>query len=170
MDFHGDGLICHLDPSIIGWLRYCFQAIRRYRRLATASPQNKSANSATNDTQAATGGNTDTEEHGHKDGQHGGIIVSLGRDSYHIEAVVASDGQIRLFTLGKDETRVIDDVESQTLKGFAKAEGDPQAQELSFEPFTARWRRCQSYVSLHWQTPETLIGKIPRRYYSQHSH
>lgn len=72
-------------------------------------------------------------EHGHKDGQHGGTIVSLGRDSYHVEAVVAADGQIRLFTLGKDETRVID-VESQVLKGYVKAQSDTEAQEVSFEP------------------------------------
>ncbi len=72
-------------------------------------------------------------EHGHKDGAHGGILVSLGRDSYHIEAVVDSEGIIRLYTLGKDETRVID-VEDQTLKGFVKAEGDTDSKSITFEP------------------------------------
>ncbi len=47
-------------------------------------------------------------------------MVSLGRDSYHVEAVVDSEGAIRLYTLGKDESRVID-VESQTLKGFVES-------------------------------------------------
>lgn len=54
-------------------------------------------------------------EHGHVPGAHGGVMVSLGRDSYHVEAVVDSSGAVRLYTLGKDESRVID-VENQTLK------------------------------------------------------
>ena len=56
-----------------------------------------------------------TPEHGHAPGQHGGIMVSLGRDSYHIEAVIDSSGAIRLYTLGKDESRVID-VDATTWK------------------------------------------------------
>jgi hypothetical protein len=72
-------------------------------------------------------------EHGHKAGAHGGIMVSLGRDSYHVEAVVDSQGTIRLYTLGKDESRVID-VESQTLNGFVKADGDVDSKSVVFEP------------------------------------
>ncbi len=30
------------------------------------------------------------DDHGHKPGAHGGILVSLGKDSYHAEAVFAS--------------------------------------------------------------------------------
>jgi YHS domain-containing protein len=72
------------------------------------------------------------EEHGHKPGAHGGIMVSLGRDSYHAEAVFEKGGRLRLYTLGKDESRVID-VEMQTLKGFVKAEGDNEAQQFTLE-------------------------------------
>lgn len=72
------------------------------------------------------------EEHGHKAGAHGGIMVSLGRDSYHAEAVFEKGGMLRLYTLGKDESRVID-VEKQTLKGFVKAEGDAEAQQFALE-------------------------------------
>ena len=46
---------------------------------------------------------TNDEEHGHKAGVHGGIMVSLGRDSYHAEAVFEKGGLLRLYTLGKDE-------------------------------------------------------------------
>lgn len=73
------------------------------------------------------------EEHGHKPGAHGGIMVSLGRDSYHVEAVFEKGGTLRLYTLGKDESRVID-VEKQTLKGFAKVEGDSEAQPFTLGP------------------------------------
>lgn len=75
---------------------------------------------------------TATTEHGHKTGEHGGIMVSLGRDSYHIEAVFDADGAVRLYTLGNDESRVID-VDSQTLKGFVKVEGDAKANSIVFE-------------------------------------
>lgn len=72
------------------------------------------------------------EQHGHKSGAHGGIMVSLGRDSYHVEAVFEKDGVVRLYTLGKDETRVID-VDQQTLKGFVKIEGDSSSQPITLE-------------------------------------
>lgn len=83
-------------------------------------------------TVASSTNDADTE-HGHKAGAHGGIMVSLGRDSYHVEAVVDAEGSIRLYTLGKDETRVID-VETQSLKGFVKADGDNDSKSISFEP------------------------------------
>ena len=73
-----------------------------------------------------------SEEHGHKAGAHGGIMMSLGRDSYHAEAVFEKGGVLRLYTLGKEESRVID-VEKQTLKGFVKAEGDAEAQQFTLE-------------------------------------
>lgn len=72
-------------------------------------------------------------EHGHIPGAHGGIMVSLGRDSYHVEAVIDSEGSVRLYTLGKDESRVID-VESQTLNGFVKVDGDADSKAIAFEP------------------------------------
>ena len=72
------------------------------------------------------------EDHGHKPGAHGGNIVSLGRDSYHVEAVFEKGGTLRLYTLGQDESRVID-VEKQTLKGFAKGQGDTEAQPFTLE-------------------------------------
>ena len=72
------------------------------------------------------------EEHGHKAGAHGGIMISLGRDSYHAEAVFEKGGVLRLYTLGKEESRVID-VEKQTLKGFVKAEGESEAEQFTLE-------------------------------------
>ena len=76
---------------------------------------------------------TKSDEHGHRQGAHGGIMVSLGRDSYHVEAVFAKGGLLRLYTLGNDESRVID-VEKQTLKGFVKADGGNEAQPFTLEP------------------------------------
>ena len=96
---------------------------------ATSSPTTTTVvpASATTATPAA-----NSEEHGHKAGAHGGIMISLGRDSYHAEAVFEKGGVLRLYTLGKEESRVID-VEKQTLKGFVKAEGDAEAQQFALE-------------------------------------
>jgi len=77
-------------------------------------------------------GSAGNEEHGHIPGAHGGIMVSLGRDSYHAEAVFEKGGVLRLYTLGKEESRVMD-VEKQTLKGFVKAEGDSDARQFTLE-------------------------------------
>jgi hypothetical protein len=97
-------------------------------------------------------------EHGHVPGAHGGIMVSLGRDSYHIEAVIDSEGTVRLYTLGKDESRVID-VESQTLKGFVKADGDADSKAISFEP-TPQDGDAQGKTSLFTgQLPIDLVGQ-----------
>jgi hypothetical protein len=79
------------------------------------------------------GANQRSEEHAHKPGAHGGIIVALGRDSYHVEAVFEKGGVIRLYTLGKDEARV-QDVESQELIGFVTPTGSSGAEQLKFAP------------------------------------
>ena len=98
------------------------------------------------------------EEHGHVPGAHGGIMVSLGRDSYHVEAVVDSQGAVRLYTLGKDESRVLE-VESQTLKGFVKAEGDVDSKAISFEP-TPQDGDPQGKTSLFvGRLPNELVGR-----------
>jgi hypothetical protein len=71
-------------------------------------------------------------DHAHKPGQHGGILVSIGTDSYHAEAVFEKGGTLRLYLLGKDETR-IQEVDLQTLSGFIKATGDPEAEPFALE-------------------------------------
>jgi hypothetical protein len=72
------------------------------------------------------------EEHEHLPGAHGGTIVPLGRDSYHVEAVVEKGGVLRLYTLGKDEARV-QEVERQTLTAYVKRDGG-EAVAVPLEP------------------------------------
>jgi hypothetical protein len=73
------------------------------------------------------------DEHGHKPGQFGGLIVPIGRDNYHAEAVFQKDGVLRLYTLGQDEARVLE-VEAQTLAAFVKPEGGTEAAEFTLKP------------------------------------
>ena len=71
------------------------------------------------------GGGNKEEDHGHKPGAHGGIIVSLGKDSYHAEAVFEKGRKVRLYMLGKEETRV-QEVDVQDLTAFVTAEGSTE--------------------------------------------
>ena len=74
-------------------------------------------------------------EHAHKPGSHGGIIIPIGTDSYHAEAVIEKGGTFRLLTLGKDESR-IQEVDEQPMKAYVKVVGQPDAVpvELSAAP------------------------------------
>src|SRR5215831_14633167 len=58
--------------------------------------------------------NTQNADHHDKPGSHGGLIVSLGADNYHAEAVFEHGGKLRLHILGKDEAR-IQEVEQQDI-------------------------------------------------------
>lgn len=109
---------------ILGCVERSSTAVTSLSSTATAPPVASASAKAAN-----------SEEHGHKAGIHGGIMISLGRDSYHAEAVFEKGGVLRLYTLGKEESRVID-VEKQTLKGFVKAEGESMAEQftLASEP------------------------------------
>lgn len=119
------------------------------------------ANDGRNSVAAAQPAKTSSEsdsEHGHKAGAHGGIMVSLGRDSYHIEAVIDSEGTIRLYTLGKDESRVID-VESQSLKGFVKVEGDADSKSIVFEPSPQEGDTNNKTSLFIGKLPSEMVGR-----------
>lgn len=77
------------------------------------------------------GDHKDGEGHGHKPGTHGGIIVSLGKDSYHAEAVFAKDGDIHLYLLGKDEVQP-QEVEVQELVAYATPVDSTEPVQVKF--------------------------------------
>jgi hypothetical protein len=97
------------------------------------------------------------EEHAHKAGMHGGTIVSLGRDSYHVEAIVTETGELRLYTLASDETRVMD-VEIQDLVGYVKESGgsDSTPVEIKAQPQPGDAQGKSSLFVA--QLPESLVG------------
>jgi hypothetical protein len=66
------------------------------------------------------------EEHPHKPGSHGGIIIPIGSDSYHAEAVIEKSGDFRLLMLGKDETRILE-VDIQPVQAYVNVVGEPDA-------------------------------------------
>lgn len=98
------------------------------------------------------------EAHGHKPGAHGGTLVSLGRDSYHAEAVFEKNGTVRLYMLGKDEAR-IQEVEVQELTAYITPDGGTEADKMTFraepQPGDAKGKTSQFVAML----PKDLIGK-----------
>lgn len=70
-------------------------------------------------------------EHGHKPGAHGGIMVEIGRDNYHAEAVFEKGGTVRLYTLGNDEAKV-QEVEAQVLTAYVKPEAGTESTSVLF--------------------------------------
>lgn len=98
------------------------------------------------------------EDHGHKAGAHGGIIVSLGRDSYHAEAVFETGRKVRLYMLGKEETRV-QEVDAQDLAAFVTPEGALTAVPVAFKP-EPQAGDATGKTSLFVATlPEDMAGK-----------
>lgn len=99
------------------------------------------------------------EEHEHAPGAHGGRIVSLGRDSYHVEAIITNTGEIRLYMLGSDETRV-KYTEIQDLTAYVKV-SDSDTESIPI-PIAAQPQPGDSsgMTSLFvGQLPEEMIGK-----------
>jgi uncharacterized lipoprotein NlpE involved in copper resistance len=98
------------------------------------------------------------DDHAHKPGAHGGIIVSLGKDSYHAEAVFEKGRKVRLYMLGKEETRV-QEVDVQDLSAFVTADGSTEAVPVAFKP-EPQPGDAKGKTSLFVATlPEELAGK-----------
>jgi YHS domain-containing protein len=72
-------------------------------------------------------------DHGHKASAHGGLIVAVGRDRYHAEAVFEKDGTLKLYTLDQDEARVLE-VPVQSLKAHVRVEGGVNPVSFTLEP------------------------------------
>jgi YHS domain-containing protein len=72
-------------------------------------------------------------EHGHRPSAHGGIVVPIGSDSYHAEAVFEKGGVLRLYTLGQNEAVVLE-VEAQPLTGYVKVEGGMESESFVLAP------------------------------------
>jgi len=92
-------------------------------------------------------------EHGHKPTAHGGIIVPIGRDNYHGEAVFEKDGVIRFYTLGQDEAKVVE-VEAEPLNAYAKPEGGTEATAFIF--------KAESQAGDSPGKTSQFVGMLPR--------
>ena len=125
-------------------------------RKSTAPQESKTPNAQTTDTNKAN--NPAEGDHAHKPGSHGGIIFPIGSDSYHAEAVVEKSGDLRLLTLGKDESR-IQEVDSQLLKAYVKVVGQTDAISIELTATPQDGDASGKTSQFVGQLPEELRGK-----------
>lgn len=69
----------------------------------------------------------------HAAGDHGGTIVSLGRGSYHVEAVFEKGGLLHLYVLGSDQTKV-QEVDAQELTAYVKTSDSNESVPFAIKP------------------------------------
>lgn len=151
----------HTTPSLaLGGLLLLAGCGQQSSSNATSDPVNVPKPSmTTSSTSAAATASTQTgpEEHGHVAGVHGGIMASLGRDSYHVEAVFEKEGVLKLYVLGADETR-IQEIERQMLKGYVKAVDATESQSIEFKPDPQEGDSEGKTSVFVTQLPEDLAG------------
>ncbi len=104
------------------------------------------------------GEDIDEEVHPHKPGSHGGIIIPIGSDSYHAEAVIETTGEFRLLMLGKDESR-IQEVDVQSVKAYVKAIGDPNATPIDLAAVPQDGDSPDKTSQFVGQLPEAFRGR-----------
>lgn len=73
------------------------------------------------------------EEHAHIPGAHGGIIVAVGHDHHHVEALFADGGAFKLFTLGQDQTLVVS-VPTQKITAYVRTAESTESVPVVLEP------------------------------------
>ncbi|MBI2806256.1 MAG: hypothetical protein HYX68_14855 [Planctomycetes bacterium] len=98
------------------------------------------------------------DEHGHKPGAHGGIIVEIGRDNYHAEAVFEKGGLLKLYTLGKDEAQIID-VEKQVIEAYVKEESAIDSVKIELNPVPRTGDKEGRTSQFVGKLPQELAGK-----------
>lgn len=97
-------------------------------------------------------------EHEHIPGAHGGVIVALGRDSYHVEPVFDGDGTITLYMLQADETKVLE-IEAATLAAHIKSADMPSSMPLEFQPLPQSDDSAGKTSRFVGTIPEAFRGK-----------
>lgn len=95
-------------------------------------------------------------EHEHKPGQFGGFIVAIGRDNYHAEMILAKDGTLIVYILGKDETRILP-IKTQVIEAYVSKDGEESSViQLMPKPLDG-----EKELISRWQT------KLPGEYVGQ---
>jgi hypothetical protein len=96
-------------------------------------------------------------DHAHDKGDNGGLIVSVGHDHYHVEAIFAEAGAIKLFTLDQDQTQVLP-VRSQEITAYLRAPGRPDSATVVLKPQPQPGDAAGTTSLFVGQLPESLWG------------
>ena len=98
------------------------------------------------------------DDHLHQPSAHGGLIVPLGSDKYHAEAVFEAGGALRLYTLGQDES-VVKEIDEQTLDGHIKPAGGALWTAIALKPTPQPGDAKGKTSQFTGRIPVELVGK-----------
>lgn len=98
------------------------------------------------------------EQHPHVAGANGGLIIPIGSDSYHAEAIIDASGSLRLLMLQKDETRVLE-IETQPLTAWVRVTGQPDAVSIPLSPLPQDGDAAGMTSQFVAELPATARGK-----------
>lgn len=96
-------------------------------------------------------------DHHHDPGSHGGIIVAVGDDHYHIEVIFTDGGVIKFFTLGQDQSKVIS-VPKQKITAYVRSPQKREATPVILEPTPQREDPTDETSVFEGQLPLELVG------------
>jgi hypothetical protein len=96
-------------------------------------------------------------DHRHDPGAHGGIIVAVGDEHHHVEALFAEGGAFKLFTLGKDQTQVVS-VPEQKITAYVRAPESPEATAVVLQSKPQPGDPTGETSSFEGQLPLELVG------------
>lgn len=96
--------------------------------------------------------------HGHRAGTHGGLIVPIDGAHYHVEAILAADGELRLLTLGASEDRV-QEVESQTLVAYVRPRDEMHSRTIELGPAPREGDTPGATSAFAGRLPDGLAGR-----------
>ncbi|MDB5391023.1 MAG: hypothetical protein JWM11_6669 [Planctomycetaceae bacterium] len=96
-------------------------------------------------------------EHGHDPGFNGGIIIAVGQDHYHVEALFAAGGMFKLFTLGKDQTQVLP-VPIQEITAYVRSISYQEAVPVVLKPKPHSGDPAGQVSEFEGEIPLELVG------------
>lgn len=95
--------------------------------------------------------------HQHDPGEHGGIIVPVGQEHYHVEALLAEGGVLKLFTLANDQTQVMT-VPTQTVMAYVRTPENSAAVPIELKAVPQPGDPAGQTSQFEGQIPLELVG------------
>ncbi len=97
-------------------------------------------------------------DHRHDPGAHGGIIVAVGTDHYHIEALFTAGGGFKLYPLGHDESQVLT-IPVQKITAYVRSPELVEAVPVTLEASPQPGDPAGQTSMFEGQLPLELVGR-----------
>ncbi len=89
---------------------------------------------------------------------HGGVIVEIGKDAYHAEAVFEADGTVRLYLLDKDAKSLVE-TDADAVEAFARPDDVTASTKFEFTPSPQTGDAGGKTSRFVGKLPKEVVGK-----------